>query len=568
MEEVRAAGVARSADLTKSVQLHGRALVLGVVTVGLILRLEDFFGWWLNPDEGIYFSTVTQPSRQAFWAEVGSQAHPPLYFLILRWVGYLTLDFAALRFLALASGVGAIYLLVLVGRELACLDTDTSRSEHAVVTPMMVGLTSGLLLALSPRAVTQSQVIRPYMFLALTLSAALFFLLRYLRQPRPLLLVGYGVFATLAVLTHYSALLALGVFGLLVTVDGVRRGFARREWWRLLAVQAAPATAVLLLYLMHLRTLMGLATAENAQQGWLGSYMIRAPGDLWLSIMSFHSMLSGEFLAPGAALLSLWGLVLATRQRAWTTVTLGLGGLMIAGGAAAAQLYPFGATRHTSWLLVFVIPVLAWTLVLTMSRGASRARAFGALLAPIAFSAAGLMGYLGMNRLPPEISERVLQLGHLEAMEEVLDPQAPPGVIFMSTETFQLLTPLYAKERESARRSGDGVLLHFVWGSRDVVVLPSRDFTVLPQQIGYPNHLFTAVRTVSMEFPSIGLSEADTILVLAGGWRSQGMADLVEMAGDTEPLGSATGVPGLIAVELDVAAYSKALLAARRPGQQ
>ena len=97
----------RSADLTKSVQLHGRALVLGVVAVGLILRLEDFFGWWLNPDEGIYFSTVTQPSRQAFWAEVGSQAHPPLYFLILRWVGYLTQDFAALRFLALASGVGA-----------------------------------------------------------------------------------------------------------------------------------------------------------------------------------------------------------------------------------------------------------------------------------------------------------------------------------------------------------------------------------------------------------------------------------------------------------------------------
>jgi hypothetical protein len=71
-----------------------------------------------------------------------------------------------------------------------------------------------------------------------------------------------------------------------------------------------------------------------------------------------------------------------------------------------------------------------------------------------------------------------------------------------------------------------------------------------------------------MEFPSIGLSEADTILVLAGGWRSQGMADLVEMAGDTEHLGSATGVPGLITVELDVAAYSKALLAARRPGQQ
>lgn len=111
-----------------------------------------------------------------------------------------------------------------------------------------------------------------------------------------------------------------------------------------------------------------------------------------------------------------------------------------------------------------------------------------------------------------------------------------------------------------ARSSSDGMLVHFEWGTRDVIVIPTRDFTVLPDQVGFPNHLYTVAQRAAVDFPSIGLPDADSVQVLAGGWRSLGMADLAEMARATESLGSTLSVPGLIAVELDMAAYVMALL--------
>lgn len=542
---------AKVGSITRFVEEHGKLLALGVVAVGLALRLSGFFGWWLNPDEGIYYSTVTQVSVRNFWTEVGFQAHPPLYFVILRGVGSLTKTFAGLRCVALVSGCVAIYAFVLAGREMG---GPGARG-------WLTGLTSGLLLAVSPRAIALSQLIRPYMFLVALLACALYALLRYLRQPRAGLLVMYAACATAAVLTHYSAMLALGAMGVLVIVDGARRGFARPEWLRLLAIQVVPALTIVTLYVVHLRNLMSLAGAENATEGWLGAYMIRGVGDAWLSMMGFHSMLVGEALAASAALLTLAALGLAVWRRAWTTLTIGAAGMLIAAAAAAAVLYPFGATRHTAWLLVFVTPVLAWVLTMMFTSGRRLAGVSAVVLAGLWLGGgSGLGGLLGADSMPPEISEHVLQQGHLDAMSEALDPQAAPSVVFMSTETYQLLMPLYTSEREAARRSSDGVLLHFEWGTRDVIVIPTRDFTALPDQVGYPNHLYTVAQKAAVDFPSIGLEHVNSILVLAGGWRSQGMSDLADMAGGTESLGSTLSVPGLIAVELDMAAYVRVLL--------
>ncbi len=553
-EEVGASG-----SVLRFVEDHGALLALGVVALGLVLRLSGFFGWWLNPDEGIYYSTLTQPSAESFWAEVGLQAHPPLYFVILRGVGYLTKTFAGLRFIALASGCVAIYAFVLVGREMGGHEMGGKGARG-----WLTGLTAGLLLAVSPRAIALSQLIRPYMFLVALLACALYALLRYLRQPRAGLLVMYAACATAAVLTHYSAMLALGAMGLLVVVDGGRRGFIRREWLRLLSVQAVPALTIVALYVLHLRTLMSLDTADNATEGWLGAYMIRDAGDVWFSIMGFHAMLVGETLAASAAILTLVALGLAVCKRAWTILTIGTAAMLIAAAGAAAMLYPFGATRHTAWLLVFVTPVLAWALTMMFTSGRRLAGASAVMLAGLWLGGSSLGGLLGADSMPPEISEHVLQQGHLDAMSEVLDPQTAPSVVFMSTETYQLLMPLYTSERESAQRSGDGVLVHFEWGTRDVIVIPTRDFTVLPDQVGYPNHLYTVAQKAAVDFPGIGLQGVGSVLVLAGGWRSQGMADLAELAGGAEPLGSTLSVPGLIAVELDMAAYLRVLSGDRR----
>jgi hypothetical protein len=275
--------------------------------------------------------------------------------------------------------------------------------------------------------------------------------------------------------------------------------------------------------------------------------------------MGFHSMLAGESLAASAAVLTLAALGLAVWKREWITLTVGAAGMLVAAAGAASVLYPFGATRHTAWLLVFVTPVLAWLLTTMFTSGRRVAGASAVLLAGLWLGGPALGGLLGADGMPAEINEHVLEQGHLDAMMETLDPQAEPSVVFMSTETYQLLMPLYTAERETARRSADGILVHFKWGTRDVIVIPTRDFTVLPEQMGYPNHLYTVAQKAALDFPEIDLVETSTVLVLAGGWRSQGMSDLAEMDSGPESMGSALSVPGLISVELDLAAYIRAL---------
>jgi hypothetical protein len=160
---------------------------------------------------------------------------------------------------------------------------------------------------------------------------------------------------------------------------------------------------------------------------------------------------------------------------------------------------------------------------------------------------------------PREISEHVLREAGVAAMAEVLDPNTPPTVVLLSNETYELLTPLYAAERQTAERSRDGQLIHFRWGLRDVVVIPSRDFVIGPADVLPPNHLYGAARlaeaTFGVELPDGG----GPVLVLQGGWRSQGMEDLRELARGVGPLGSTTSVPGLVALHLDLDAYGRAL---------
>ena len=546
---------AQSADVG-FFERHGSLLALGVLGLGVILRIEGFTEWWLNPDEGIYYAVLTRESFADFWAEASATAHPPLYFLLLRGIAWFTTDFVWLRSLALVSGSAAIYLFFLVGRELG---GTGSRAWVA-------GLLSGLALAISPRAIALSQVIRPYMLLIALLAGAFYLLLRYLRAPSTRLLVGYATCTLLAVLLHYSSVLGLGVLGCLVLADAARGGARRPKGRRLLAVHSIPGVALVALYFFHLRDLMGGYMADSALQGWLSAHMIGGPGDAWLSAVGFHSMVAGGDQAASAALLTFFALGYAVWSRAWTPVIVAGSGLLLAVAGSVFQLYPFGATRHVSWLLVFVVPVVAWSIARVLTSGRLNLALSLVLFAGLALGGQRLGRVLGADRSPREISERVLQTSHLSAMAEVLDPQAEPSLVFMSTETYQMLSPLFALDRQTVRRSQDGMITHVDWGSRDVFVLPHRDFASLPDQVGLPHHLYTAARKAWEEFLDAPRVAGEPVLVLAGGWRSQGMADLVELSRDFESLGTTVSVPGLIALSLDLDAYIRVLSgASRRP---
>ena len=450
--------------------------------LGVILRTLGITEWWLNPDEGIYYSILTLEQFSEFWAEVTVTAHPPLYFLLLRGMGSLTTEFVWLRSLALVSGSAAVYLFFLVGRELG---GSGSRA-------WLTGLLSGLALAVSPRAIALSQVIRPYMLLVALLAGALYALLRYLRRPSNRLLVGYATCASLAVLLHYSSVFGLGVFGCLLLVDAAQRGPTRPEWRRLLAVQAIPGVILVGLYLLHLRDLMSGAPARSALEGWLEDYMIGSPGGAWINTVDFHSLVVGGDHAASAALITLFAVGYAAWSRAWTPLVVAGSALLIAVIGAALHLYPLGGSRHVAWLLVFVVPTAARGVAVMFTSGRKMLVLSLVLFTGLVLGGERLGSVLGADETPQGVSERTLQMGHLAAMEEALDPLAEPHIVFMGEETYNMLSPLFTLERQTARKSRDGSLTHLVWGSRNVFVLPDWDFASRPDQVGLPNHLYTA----------------------------------------------------------------------------
>ena len=541
-----------------------RASVLSVVAAGLVLRLPWPSVWWLNPDEGIYFTIITHARFAEFWADALATAHPPLYFLILRAVAFLSTDFAWLRSVAWLSGIALVYAFIVLGREVS----------GPGLRGRVAGLVTGLIVAASPRAIELSQVLRPYTLLLLLLAVALIFLLRALRQPSTVRLGVYATCVSLALTLHYSAVAALGVCWILVLVDGAVGGFRRGAWRRLALAQVFPALTLVALYRLHLRHLMSSTLADQALEGWVSVYLIHRPADVWAGLVGAHSSLVGDTLAPSAVLLLIFGLGWAAAKRHRTLLVLGGAGLAIAMLGAVVGVYPLGATRHASWLFVFIVPTLGWTLTTilmpepaTGGAGASERTAgwsptrliAAAMLVGLFVGAKPLSSILDSETRPREIAERVLQVAHVQAMSEVLSPVAPPRLVVMSLETYQLLAPLFVDARTAAESTSDGGILHVPWGQRHVFVLHSRDFTALPEQLSAPDHLYTAIRPATRTFGIDGPRDGEEVLILAGGWRSQGMEDLVELARVTPRLGTTTYVPGLIAAVLRFDAYQEAL---------
>jgi hypothetical protein len=535
--------------LGAAVARHGPVAALGVVVLALLLRIPGLTGWWLNPDEGIYYAILTQERFATFWLEAKATAHPPLYFLILRAVGWLTTDFVWLRSIALLSGCAAVLVLVLVGREMV------EDEERGWVT----GLSAGLLLAVSPTAIVLSQVIRPYMLLVLLLACALYVVLRYLRRPSSGLLWAYAAVASLAVLLHYSAILGLSVFGAIVIGDGLAHGFGRPPWRRLLAVQAVPGVILVALYFWHLRALMGSTEAQFARQSWLASFMIGSPGEAWLAFVGFHSMLVGNALAMAAALLSLVALAWGAWGRAWTPLLLVGTGFVVAVAGAATELYPFGGSRHAAWLLASATPGLGWVIGLTLTSWRRAATLSVPVVGAVVVAAAPWGATLGAELRAREVGEQVLRQEHVAAMAEILDPRGEPRVVLMSLETYRLLVPLFARERQGAASSPDRLFAHFRWGERDVIVLPGADFAVGPNQVGQPNHLYSAAHVAAAGFGVALPDPGDHVLVLSGGWQVQGIFDLANLSRELGFAGTATSVPGLIGLSLDLEAYGRAL---------
>ncbi|GMR13416.1 MAG: hypothetical protein BMS9Abin29_1625 [Gemmatimonadota bacterium] len=519
------------------VERYGRSAALLLVVVGLLVRIPGTMEWWLNPDEGIYFSILTQPTLSAFWKEVAENAHPPLYYMLLRAVGILTTDFFWYRALSLAAGAAAVYALWECGREIAW---------EAPVRRTVTGLVAAALLVSSPPAVTLSQIMRPYMLQLVLVAGALALLLRFGRAPERRTLLWYLVFIALALLTHYSSILALGALGgvalyLILSPEMPRE--ARRD---LALAHIVPVTLVLVLYLFHLRGLVASDTADDALQGWLSFYLVGSPREAWLAFVGLQTTVGGRGLGGPITVLTIAALAAAVARRAWLPVVVAGSALLVGLVAAAAGVYPMGAVRHSTWMLAFTLPALAWGVGFVLTSG-RRWAAVGVAVVVVLMAARERVGIaMDVPDSPWAAPERVLRRENLLQMLDLLDPAGAPRLVVMDLQTFYLLLPFYFTEREAARPGPEDTFFHFRYGARDVVVVRSWLLTAGADLAQEESNLRSLADRVDRSPTPLGMASASEVQVLVGGWRSNVVDQLLALE-DSGVVTNHRLVPGLFA---------------------
>lgn len=360
-------------------------IVFVSLLLAFALRLWSALGTYLNPDEALHYVLVNQKSFADTYHASLTNAHPPLYFTLLYYLHFVGNSEAMLRLPSVLAGTAVAWMAF---------------RWIAMVLGRTAGLVMLLLLAFSPVLTALAAEVRDYSILLLCMACALYFLERAFRDQRISSITYYSLFLYLAILTHYSALwfvLALGIYVLVRTSS--LKGRTRTAWT---LFQFGAAAIYVWLYHAHVSALRGSPMEAEAMTGWLRALYYRAgesPGAfLQRTTLDAFQYLFGSrpwgtvalvLFVAGVVWLLGEGLLRKRRDLAAFGVLLLL---PFAFGMAAALLdfYPYGGTRHSIYLLLFVTAGVSF-LIATIVRQR---------LLPILLLAALLIPYWYLHRLP------------------------------------------------------------------------------------------------------------------------------------------------------------------------
>jgi Dolichyl-phosphate-mannose-protein mannosyltransferase len=315
------------------------AIALVITALGMLARLRAADAPFLQPDEVLHVRIASAPSLADTYRESLTNAHPPLFYFLLRpWTSVARSEWA-LRLLPAAFGTAFLWFAWLWARA-------------------ALGAPSGLIvlacLAFMPSIVVVCSELRAYALLLLLIAASLWALDRAFAAESTRRLWVFTALAGLALATHYSAVPILAGAGVYAAV---RLRTERRRAPFVAAWGAGQATLVALaafLLATHVSRLRGGPLEREVQETWLKDAFYRGEGGALRFLASRTLSLFQYFFStrPGAAIaLALFAggvLWLAARRRPVSLLLTLPIALMAAGGLLAA--YPYGGTRHDAAL--------------------------------------------------------------------------------------------------------------------------------------------------------------------------------------------------------------------------
>jgi hypothetical protein len=179
-------------------------VLVGITCLALGLRLLGFDkGIWL--DEFVTRDWVLSVNLASMFQKMRIDAHPPLYFVLLRAWSYLGQGEATFRLLSVIFGVGLVVIAMVWMKRYSSLSS----------------ILTGIILATLPVVIRFSQEIRGYALLLCATALAFYFASRLKAEPQRLTgYVGLTVSLAVAVLTHMvGVMLIIPVWLFIVTMN-------------------------------------------------------------------------------------------------------------------------------------------------------------------------------------------------------------------------------------------------------------------------------------------------------------------------------------------------------------
>lgn len=327
--------------------------VTGIILLGLLFRAQLLDAFLLDFDESMHFQAARETTLPDAWRASRIHTHPPLAFLIYHFwmkLGHseLMLRLPSLLFSISALVLGFLWLKELLGPR-----------------PALVGLA---FLTFSMPMIHLGALMRSYTMLLTFMFAALYLQERFLRNHSNRALAGSGCCLALAMLTHYSSAWLMLAMGLLMTMRVISGTMPRRAVmsWAILQIILLGVCAAL--YFGHVRQFVKSETQTAMWDFWLidSAYDPVTTHPAYLALMrvvEYIKYVSGPLWTLMTGLVFFGAFLMlkkglrdsGSRWIALERCMLVLLPMVVAMLLFHFRVYPVGHTRHSMWLIPFVV---------------------------------------------------------------------------------------------------------------------------------------------------------------------------------------------------------------------
>jgi hypothetical protein len=333
---------------------------LCLLAAGLLVRLAWAYSVFLNPDEALHYLLSVQPSFALTYKAALTTAHPPLLIVLLHYWGLLGNSEFFLRIPSVLAGTAFCWLTFL------WLDRAAGRTTACIALSLLL---------FSPGLIYLSAEIRQYSLLLFFTAVTLYFLDRAIAETSPRLILLSALALYLALLTHYASFifaLTIGIYALVRLWPSRTQAGLIGAW---VVTQLGALGLIVFLLRSHVLKIKAGGMSQQLADSYLRGSIFHAGEDrvvpfvLRANVRLFHYLFSQGAIGILGLLLFITGiaLLLADKKPAqhagWpNSRQLGLLlvlPLVINCTMALAGLYPFGGTRHNSYLAGFTMSGVA-----------------------------------------------------------------------------------------------------------------------------------------------------------------------------------------------------------------